>query len=105
MNTYQVLSIIGVPSLISTIIGFLFGYIMKLKKSDDAVKAGIRGLLKCQLLEIYNDCLELGFADYDTKQLFESLYTQYHALGGNGTMTGYYARILELPDGKGGENT
>ena len=58
-----------------------------------------------QLLEIYNDCIELGFADYDTKQLFESLYTQYHALGGNGTMTGYYARILELPDGKGGENT
>lgn len=53
----------------------------------------------------FNDCIELGFADYDTKQLFESLYTQYHALGGNGTMTGYYARILELPDGKGGENT
>ena len=69
----------------------------KLKKRDaetEAMKAGVRAVLH---LELYRECqrlMELNRVTTEDLKNVEYIYDSYHALGGNGTGTLLYNRIL-----------
>ncbi len=62
-----------------------------------ALEAGVRALLHDRLRDRCAACLRQGFAGVADRENLEGLYAPYHALGGNGTGTELYGKILKLP--------
>lgn len=112
MDTYQILVVVGIPSIISGIVALVLNRSLKkrdekqevirrqnllLESQNAATMAGVQALLQDRLLQGYRHYTEKGYADFDDRQVMENLYTQYHALGKNGIMDGYRERFLALP--------
>ena len=94
MNTYQWLCVLGIPSIIATILG----YIGVQYKQIRAIKLGLQALLRDRLLQAYEFYGHRGFADYDEKQNIQNIYKQYEALGPNGIMEQKHNDFIRLPD-------
>ena len=63
----------------------------------EAIKLGVSGVLH---LELYKECqrlIEQGHVRPEELRNVEHIYDNYHKLGGNGTGTALYKRILRLP--------
>ncbi len=96
LTLYQILCLIGVPSL-ATIIGYVY---KRLKKNDietDAVKSGIQALLRSQMISDYNRWNDKGYAPIYARQNFENCWQQYHSLGMNGVMDDIHEKFMDLP--------
>ena len=106
MTWYQVLCLIGVPSLctlISTyIVKKLHSHLVENDKKTEAVQLGVQALLRSQLIADWNKWSSKGYAPIYARENFENVYNQYHALGGNGVMEDIYKKFLALPTGKDG---
>ena len=113
MEWYQILMVIGIPSIISGMVALFIGRGMKardakqeeirkqneiMEKQNKALMAGIQAILRDRLLNGYRHYSEKGWADYDDRQNMENMYEQYHALGANGVMDGYRSKFLSLPE-------
>lgn len=113
MEWYQLLSIIGIPSIISGIVALILGRGMKvrdrkqedirkqneeLERQNKAIMAGVQALLRDRLLQGYRHYAEKGWANYEDRQNMENIYSQYHSLGENGIMDGMRERFLSLPE-------
>ena len=83
MTLYQILSLCGVPSLIVSIIMFIFNFYKSKNSEQKAMHDGMVAIL-------HNMVYRQGI-DY------EYLYNAYHELGGNGTGTEIYQRVKDLP--------
>ena len=71
---------------------------IKCKNAEqDAIKMGLQALLRDNLIRNYNHYAEKGFCPIYALENVNALYTQYHALGGNGTVTEIVERIKDLP--------
>lgn len=75
------------------------------KEESEATKFGVRAVLR---LELYKECqrlMEQNRVSTEELKNIERIYENYHKLGGNGTGTTLYERILKLPidDGKDDE--
>ena len=74
---------------------------MQQKEESEATKLGVRAVLhkECQRL------MEQNRVSTEELKNVERIYENYHKLGGNGTGTALYERILKLPidDGKDDE--
>lgn len=91
LNLYQILIILGVPTLISVFVLFM-------RDQIKGVRLGVQALLRAQLIADWNRYSEKGFAPIYAKENFENVYQQYHNLGANGVMDDIRRRFLELPD-------
>ena len=72
----------------------------KLKKSredQEAVKNGIRVLLRDRIIQAYNCYTEKGYIPIYALENVEAMYQEYHSLGGNGTITGLVEELRRLP--------
>ena len=113
MDVYQILMVVGIPSVISGIVALLLTRGLKardakqeeirkqnetMEKQNKALMAGIQAMLRDRLLQGYRHYFEKGWADYDDRQNMENMWTQYHALGANGVMDGYRTKFLMLPE-------
>ena len=99
MTLYQILCLIGVPSLF-TVCGYIYN---KLKKNDDetkAVKAGLQALLRSQMINDFNRWSDKGYAPIYARDNFENCWIQYHSLGANGVMNDIHNRFMDLPTKK-----
>ena len=71
------------------VIGFLGGRLRAKVKQDaaegEAVKNGMRCLLRERIIEICDRCLDRGFVHIHSLESLDDLMEQYKALGGNGT--------------------
>ena len=101
METYQILSLLGLNTIISAILvacfKFAFSSIKKNAAQTDAVKLGIQALLRAQMIRDWNKYSELGYAPIYAKENFENVYQNYHALGANGVMDQIHNDFLALP--------
>ena len=100
LTFYQVLCLIGVPS-ISTVVGWIY---KKLKKNDqetESVKLGIQALLRSQMILDYNKWEEKGYAPIYARENFQNCWKQYHELGANGVMDDIHEKFMELPTSRG----
>lgn len=72
-------------------------------KEQDAIKLGIQALLKDRIIQSYNLCMEKGYCPIYALENINTLYKQYHALGGNETVTELVEKLKDLPTEKGKE--
>ena len=94
MSIYQWLCLLGIPSIIVGMLGFVKVWIKQMR----AVKLGLQAILRDRLLQAYHYYKEQGYASYDEKQNVVNLYTQYEALGPNGIMQRKHEIFLGLPE-------
>lgn len=83
-----------------SVMGLGFKKINKRFKEQDNVKMGVRALLKNQIIQMYNKYIDLGYIPIYALESVESMYTEYHALGGNGTITELVEKLKDLPTKK-----
>lgn len=75
----------------------LAGRAKKDRQANKAVRAGVEALLADRMIQLHNYYADKGYCPIYARRAAESLYGAYHDLGGNGTITGLYQRLLALP--------
>ena len=91
-------------SIISTIITVVaapaVGYLYKKYKQADArqkaVELGVQALLRDRIVQSYYHYEERGWITLHGLENVHAMYKEYHALGGNGTVTALVNTIHEL---------
>lgn len=87
----------------TTIIAILSGVVRYMYVSFRAMKLGMQAILRNDIIDVYNKCVsrepKAYIKLYEISNV-EAMYTQYHALGGNGTVTNLYNDLMELPTEK-----
>ena len=96
MTIYQVLCLIGVPTLILAVFKYLWSQIKHNTEDSKALKAGIQALLRAQMISDFNKYSEKGYAPIYARDNFENCWKQYHSLGVNGVMDDLHRKFLEL---------
>ncbi len=100
MTLYQILGILGVPSL-TTVLIWLYKKIKanetKQKEENEAVKAGVQALLRSQMINDYNYWGDRGYAPIYARESFENCWKWYHNLRVNGVMDDIHEKFMELP--------
>lgn len=97
MTAYQVLCLIGIPTITSTVVAFFIGKVVGGFKRMEALERGVQAILRDRLYQVYNHFVDLGYAPLYARENFENMYQQYHNLGKNGVMDDIHARFFELP--------
>ncbi len=97
MTFYQILCLLGIPTLILG--GFKYLHSMAKKNAADnaAVKKGVQALLRSQMIADYNKWSEREYAPIYARENFQNCWKQYHDLGKNGVMDDLHEKFLELP--------
>ena len=73
----------------------------KIRKAEqEAIKLGIQALLRNGIIEQYNKYMDKKYIPIYALDNVEAMYKQYHALGGNGTITELYEDLKQLPHRK-----
>ena len=93
MTVYNWICLLGIPSLIAGLIGFVRLQI----KANKAMRLAVQAMLRDRLLQGYKHYLEKGWADPDDRSNMDNVWRQYHALGGNGDMNDYRRTFRHLP--------
>ena len=108
----QILTIIGVPALISGIVLIVINRSLKkrdakqeeirkqnleMERQNKAIILGVQAILRDRLLQGYRHYIDKGFAEYDDRENMENIYAQYHALGANGVMDDMRDKFRSLP--------
>ncbi|MBE5877061.1 MAG: hypothetical protein E7290_09290 [Lachnospiraceae bacterium] len=97
MELYQILYLLGVPSISVAIIGAISRKVKKASNDTEALKLGIQALLRAQMISEYNKWSERGYAPIYARENFENCWQQYHSLGANGVMDDIHNKFLALP--------
>ena len=96
---------------ITALAGLGFGYIRKRMKAESEkqkkqtdelviIKLGLQALLRSALMDSYSKYTELEYIPVYAMENVRELYEQYHALGGNGTVTTLLDKLDALPQKK-----
>lgn len=101
-TVYQVLTLLGVPSLITAIIAYIKIQTKKTIVETQAIKLGVQALLRSQMITWYNECSRRGYAEIFERDNYENCFRRYESLGANGVMTDLYNKFMALPTQKGG---
>ena len=99
MTVYNWMCVLGIPSLIAGLLGFVRLQV----KANKAMRLAVRAMLRDRLLQGYKHYLEKGWADLDDRSNMENVWKQYHALGGNGDMKDLRRTFRHLPMVKDGQ--
>ena len=85
MTVYQWVCVLGIPGMLAGLAAFVRLQVHQNK----AMKAAVQAILRDKLLQRY--------ATSEERQNFESMYVQYHLLGGNGVMDDVRQKFFDLP--------
>ena len=94
MTIYQILVLLGLEGLFSTVVIWVWNQVKGVRK-------GVQALLRAQMINDYNKWSERGYAPIYARQNFENCWEQYHSLGVNGVMDDLHHKFLELPTKEG----
>lgn len=64
---------------------------------NDALRNGMRSLLRSQIVDSCERAMRDGYCGTRLRDTINDLYSSYHALGGNGTVTSIVAQTMGLP--------
>lgn len=111
MTIYQLLSLIGIPSLLASILISVFNFgksqaVKKIKKSEEnrtnrakehsLLMDGMVAILHNMVYQQGKEYIKRGEIAVEDMKDYEYLYKAYHELGGNGTGTEIYERVKDL---------
>ena len=109
-----VLSII--TATVTSFVGFLFYKIKKIAEQrakdeeirlqsvllyEESIKRAVCALCRDRILQGYRYYKQNGGVSTQDLETMTKLYKAYHALGGNGTITAVFEKILKLPISEG----
>lgn len=104
MTWYQILTVIGIPSIITALLNWLERRAVRKEKAKDktaektdALALGVQALLRAQMIADYNHYEEKGFAPIYARENFENCWKQYENLGANGVMEDIHRKFMALP--------
>ena len=97
MTIYQILCLIGIPSVFTAIVAYLMGKVVGGFKRMEALERGVQAILRDRLYQSYHHFTEKGYAPMYARENFENMYQQYHTLGKNGVMDDVHEKFFELP--------
>lgn len=107
MTAFQILSLLGVGSILSAIAVGFWRYMrkvfMKTAKNMEALMKGVQAVLRAQMIRDYNYYKDKGYAPIYAKDNFQNCWDQYEALGANGVMSRIYEEFMALPTGPSDE--
>lgn len=66
-------------------------------KRLELVEGGMQALLRDRIIQAYNKNVDRGFCPIYERDNIEKLYTSYHELGGNGTITELMKKVRTMP--------
>ena len=75
------------------------------RKESEAIKQGIRAVLRDRILQAYNHFRKVGCITIAQQENINNMYMAYHNLGGNGVITSVYMKVMELPHDKSGDGS
>lgn len=115
MQWYDILMLLGIPSIICVIFSGVWTSILqkftnarkaaddKEKKRDEDIsllKEANQAQLQNQLYDMGDRLVKRKWASLLEKQCYEKMYNSYHKLGQNGVMTDLYLAVMDLPTSK-----
>jgi len=104
MTWYQILALVGVPSMVTAVLNWIERRAVRKEKAkekednkSDALKLGVQALLRAQMINDYYQCMDKGYAPIYVRDNFQNLYEQYESLGENGVMEDMRKKFFDLP--------
>lgn len=97
MDVYKILTLFSVPTLVGSMILYV-------RSQIKAIKSGVQALLRAQMISLWNQYSDKGYAPIYERENFENIYQQYHSLGANGVMDDIRQKFLALPIKEGKTN-
>jgi hypothetical protein len=97
MTIYQLICLIGIPSLNLGILKYVHKQIKENRAESKAFRSGMQALLRAQMITDYNKWMEKGYAPIYARENFENCWKQYHSLGANGVMDDIHQKFMTLP--------
>lgn len=86
--------------IISILLGYLFGAVKeraaKSSRESEAMRGGIKCLLRGRIVALCDKALEQGYVYIHTFEMLDDLEAHYKALGGNGTAEKLLADVKRL---------
>ncbi len=71
--------------------------IRKEQEQNQALRDGVRSLLKAQIVELCKRALKDGWCGPELRDTINACFASYQALGGNGTTASMVSQTMELP--------
>ena len=101
INEHLLEAIVGLISA-GMLAGFkvLANRLKKLRADDMAQRDGLQALLRDGIITRYDKYVGRGYILVRELENVETMYSAYHALGGNGTLTRLMEELKELPHAK-----
>ena len=75
--------------------------VRKEREEQKALRDGMRSLLRRQIIADCESAISEGYCPTARKDTIEDMYQSYHALGGNGVVTGLKDQTMNLSTVKG----
>lgn len=108
MTVYQWLTILGVNTFFTSLIGLIFGLInAKIQakntqkianvKDQAILKTAMRNIIRDMLYKMYVRAEERGFVTFEEQENFIQLYESYTDLGGNSYVHELHDKFLNKP--------
>ena len=95
---YWLETLFGVVVLLLTAaVRKLFNRLKDEKEDYNSIKDGMLSLLRAELIRSGEKYIGQGWIPIYAKDAYDKAYKAYHELGGNGTMTELYNKIMPLP--------
>ncbi|MBP0983106.1 MAG: hypothetical protein J6A19_05205 [Oscillospiraceae bacterium] len=73
---------------------------MRQNDRTNQLESGVQCLLRAEIIRSHEKYMDKGFCPVYAREALSRAYEAYHALGGNGTITGLYNQIIALPTDK-----
>lgn len=75
----------------------LFTRVKSQKARTDAIQHGMQALLRNEIIKSYHKYMDKGWIPIYALENVNAMYREYHALGGNGTITQLAEELQDLP--------
>lgn len=77
--------------------GYLWKSLRASRNDNLLIKDGVRSLLRERLIYKCEKCISGGYCSTENHDEIRQMYVDYHALGGNGTVTKLLKEVEQLP--------
>lgn len=98
MTTYQVICLVGIPTISAAVVGWFVAKYKEIIRSTKALKAGVQAMLRNELRKLYKDAMDKCYATDDEKVEWTNIWKSYHDLGENGVYDRKNEKFMDLPD-------
>lgn len=86
-----IITVVAVPA-----VGYLYKKYKQTNTQQKAIELGVQALLRDRIVQSYYHYEERGWITLHGLENVNAMYKEYHALGGNGTVTALVNTIHEL---------